>query len=136
MREQQASCCSSVLGDLCRLRLLRTENHEQRAVDLHVQHRLWPRSDVAQGRVDAAVVAIAFESVLPDANLREFALGDYVVALVRHDEKQIRVAGRCRRRTLRDPRAPAPSPTSERSHHCERSSRRRVARPRSYRCGW
>jgi hypothetical protein len=46
--------------------------------------------DVAKGRADAAVVAVAFERTLPDPGLREFTLGDFVVALVRHDENPVR----------------------------------------------
>ncbi len=45
---------------------------------------------VADGRVDAAIVTVAFERALPDASLREFNLGDFVTVLVRHDENQVR----------------------------------------------
>lgn len=47
--------------------------------------------DVAAGHADAALVCEPFERILKDDRLRELALGDFVVALVRHRDN--RVAG-------------------------------------------
>lgn len=45
--------------------------------------------EVADGHADAAVVAVPFEQISSDGRLRELSLGDFVVALVRHQDNQV-----------------------------------------------
>lgn len=59
---------------------------------------------VVSGELDAAVLNVAFEDVLPHAELREVGLADFVVAVVRHpdnrdaDVSHTRLAELCRGR--------------------------------------
>ncbi|MEZ5966014.1 MAG: hypothetical protein R3F56_19415 [Planctomycetota bacterium] len=72
-------------------RLLRTHLAEETTLSATFACRSVDRAvfDVAAGHADAAIVAEPFESILDDPRLRERALGDFVVALVRHRDNRV-----------------------------------------------